>query len=185
MKIILRLLVFITSLSFGIQAKSQCTVTNVIIQNIDVVSGTNTCTVTFDASFNIQNNSGNKFIFIHAWLLSDYPNYFQCVGNQSTQNGAIRAPEASDLAEAFLNIGINNNEATPLILTTYPQNTQCATWALADWLDQRSAIIIEGVPQVTGTVKLIPVKTKLAEPSGRTVLVMEATVVSCTLGSGG
>jgi hypothetical protein len=120
MKIILRSLVFIAFLGFAIQAKSQCTVTNVIIQNIDIVSSDGTCSVTFDASFNIQNNSGNKYIFIHAWLLSDYPNYFQCVNNQTTQNGAIQAPDATDLAEAFLNIGINNNGETPVILTTYP-----------------------------------------------------------------
>jgi hypothetical protein len=104
------------------QLQAQCTVSNVIIQNVSV-SGTQTpgtCTVTFDASFTIENNNGNKFIFIHVWTMDDYPNYFRCVNGQTTVNGAVRAPDASVLADAFLNIGINNNEATPSIIMDYP-----------------------------------------------------------------
>ncbi len=122
MKTVLRSLLFITFLGVGMQKISaQCTVSNIVIQNIrGVVPGPGTCTVTFDVSFNIENNSGNKYIFIHAWLQADYPNYFHCVNGHTTRNGAIHAPDASDLGNSFLNIGINNNSATPTILTTYP-----------------------------------------------------------------
>ncbi len=121
MKIVLPSLVFTAILSLGIQkASAQCTVSNTIIQNISVVAGTGTCTVTFDASFNIQNNDGNKFIFIHTWLLSEYPNYFQCVDGQTTSNGAIQAPGATDLVNSFMNIGIDNDADSPTIITTYP-----------------------------------------------------------------
>jgi hypothetical protein len=110
---------FITVLQ---QAHSQCVVSNIVIQNV-TVAGTQvpgSCTVTFDASFTIENNNGNKYIFIHAWILSEYPNYFNCVNGAPSQPGAIRAPEYDDLEDAFINVGINNSEVTPLIIMDYP-----------------------------------------------------------------
>jgi hypothetical protein len=123
MKTSLRLLLFIGLLVLSFEKlNAQCTVSNIIIQNVSVaaVQTPGTCTVTFDASFNIEDNNGNKYIFIHAWLQSQYPDYFHCVNGQTTLNGAIQAPQATDLSNAFLNIGIDNNTATPVILTTYP-----------------------------------------------------------------
>ena len=121
MKIVLRYLVLIVFLAHGIQkAGAQCTVSSAVIQNITTVSGPSSCAVTFDATFNIENNNGNKFIFIHAWIETQYPNYFECVDGETTRNGAIHAPEASDLVNSFLNIGIDNNSDVPTILTTYP-----------------------------------------------------------------
>jgi len=122
MKLFLRLCLF-TGFMFASLVKlgAQCTVSNIVIQNVTVTGSTgSTCTVRFDVSFNILNNNGNKYIFIHAWLLADYPNYFKCVDGQTTLNGAIHAPESGDLGNEFLNIGINNNEPTPSIITTYP-----------------------------------------------------------------
>ena len=60
------------------QVYSQCDVSNVVIQNVTVASSQEpgSCTVTFDASFTIENNNGNKFISTHVWLQEDYPNYF-------------------------------------------------------------------------------------------------------------
>src|SRR5690349_23301079 len=112
MKTILRSLLFIALLGFSTEkSNSQCTVSNIIIQNIRMASSQSpgTCTVTFDASFNIENNNGNKYIFIHTWIQSQYPNYFQCVNGHTTLNGAIHAPQGSDLVNSFMNIGINNN----------------------------------------------------------------------------
>jgi len=120
MKKFLLLTVFAGIFSWAREVRAQCTVSNIIIQNVTVVSQTgSSCTVRFDVSFNIENNNGNKFIFIHAWLQSNYPNYFQCVNGQSTINGAIRAPRAGDLNNPFLTIGINNSGATPVLLTSY------------------------------------------------------------------
>ncbi|HMK26113.1 MAG TPA: T9SS type A sorting domain-containing protein [Chitinophagaceae bacterium] len=122
MKKVLRSLMLLAFFSFSIrQINAQCTVSNVIIQNIrNVAPGPGTCTVTFDVSFNIENNNGNKYIFIHAWLQSQYPNYFQCVDGHTTLNGAIHAPDAADLGASFLNLGINNNTPTPTIMSIYP-----------------------------------------------------------------
>jgi len=45
--------------------------------------GPNQCQYTFNASFDIITNSGFKHLFIHSWLLADYPNpsIFNCGGN--------------------------------------------------------------------------------------------------------
>ena len=122
MKTTLRFLLFtvLSALSFN-KINAQCTVSNIIIQNVSVagVQAAGTCTVTFDASFTIQNNNGNKFIFIHAWTQADYPDYFHCANGTSTLNGTPKAPDATALADAFLNIGIDNSDTMPAIMTTY------------------------------------------------------------------
>lgn len=123
MKTVLRSLLFIAFFGFSAEKISaQCTVSNFIFQNEvqAAVQNPGTCTITFDMTFNIEASNGNKYIFIHQWIQSQYPDYFQCVNGQSSLNGAIRAPNAGDLANAFLNIGIDNSGATPVLLTVYP-----------------------------------------------------------------
>jgi hypothetical protein len=122
MKKVLRLLLFTALISFSAgEVIAQCTVSNIIIQNTrNVVPGPGTCQVTFDVSFDIENNNGNKYIFIHAWTQSQYPNYFNCVNGSPSANGAIRSPRSADLVNSFANIGINNNLAVPEIITIYP-----------------------------------------------------------------
>ncbi len=125
MKTVLRSLFFLSLLTFGVKkSNAQCTVSDIIVQNIVPVGGTaTTCTVTFDATFNIASNDGSKFIFLHAWIESAYPNYFHCVNGQSTINGSIAAPGDADLANSFINIGLNNTTATPTVITTYPNGS--------------------------------------------------------------
>src|SRR5258705_13873459 len=50
--------------------------------------GTNQCRYTFNASFDIITNSGFKYLFVHSWLLADYPNppIFICAGNTPAVN---------------------------------------------------------------------------------------------------
>ena len=119
LRITLPIVFFVTGLQ---QSNAQCVVSNIVIQNVTVagVQTQGSCTVTFDATFTIENNNGNKYIFIHAWIFDDYPNYFNCVNGAPSQPGAIRAPKSNDLVDAFINVGINNNEATPLIIMNYP-----------------------------------------------------------------
>ena len=121
MKAFLRPFLFIAVLAFGhLKSNAQCTVSDIIIQNIKVISSTSTtCGVKFDVSFNIESNNGNKFIYIHAWLQNDYPNYFKCNNGQSTINGSIKAPDAADLGNTIFNLGLNNENNVPAILTTY------------------------------------------------------------------
>ena len=122
MKSILRSLTCIALLILPTRKiQAQCTVSNIIIQNVSVAptQTPGTCTVTFDASFTIEDNNGNKYIFIHAWVASDYPNYFECVNGQSTLNGSIAAPESADLGNEFLTIAINNDIDPPGLLSSY------------------------------------------------------------------
>ena len=142
MKTGLRALFFMASLLLAISNFSfaQCEVSNIYIQNIRVVNSTSTsCTVKFDVSFDIQNNNGNKYIFFHAWLLNDYPNYFQCVNGHSTLNGAIHAPKSADLQNEFLTVGINNNVDPPTIITTYPPDNSVPM------------ALVDGISRVTNT----------------------------------
>lgn len=121
MKAFLRPFLFIAVLAFGSsKSNAQCVVSDIIIQKIQVISSTaNSCGVKFDVSFNIENNNGNKFIYVHAWLQNDYPNYFKCSNGQTTLNGSIKAPDAVDLGNTIFNLGLNNEAAVPTILTNY------------------------------------------------------------------
>src|SRR5215471_802175 len=87
---------------------AQCSVSDLLIQNI-VPVGTQTagsCHATFDLSFTMQTNNGNKFIFLHGWAQSAYPDFFHCVNGLPSSNGTIQAPTHTDLAATFLNLGI-------------------------------------------------------------------------------
>jgi hypothetical protein len=122
MKAFLRTLILLSlPVLIASRSEAQCEVSDIIIQNVTVAASPapGTCTVTFDANFTIENNNGNKYIFIHAWTLADYPNYFQCVNGQTTLQGSIAAPEAADLGNEFLTIGINNDVNPPVLLTSY------------------------------------------------------------------
>ena len=123
MKTPLRYLTFLFVISLTVhKTVAQCSVSNILIQNI-VPAGTQTngsCTATFDLSFNMETNNGNKFIFLHGWAESAYPDFFHCVNGLPSSNGTIQAPTSTDLAGSFLNIGIDNTGLTPALLTTYP-----------------------------------------------------------------
>lgn len=150
------ILVVITSIT-TINATAQCTVSNIVIQNITTVNSTpNSCTVKFDVTFNIEDNNGNKFIFIHAWLQNDYPNYFQCVNGQTSINGSIKAPGASDLTKSVLNIGLDNLGATPIVLTSYPPAPSVILSAMDS---ARKVVLPDGSANITlyGVVTTAPI----------------------------
>ncbi|MEO6611638.1 MAG: T9SS type A sorting domain-containing protein [Chitinophagaceae bacterium] len=122
MKTILYTLGFLLFLSASAnQISAQCVVSNFIIQNERpaAVQLPGSCTIIFDMTFNIESNNGNKFIFIHEWISSQYPDYFQCVNGHASGNGAIHSPRGADLVNAFMNVGIDNSGTVPVILTTY------------------------------------------------------------------
>jgi hypothetical protein len=142
---------------YGEKSDAQCTVSNIVIQNVIVISSTpTTCTVKFDVTFNIENNNGNKYIFVHAWLQNEYPNYFQCVNGQPGNNGSIRAPLAADLGNVFFSIGLNNNGPVPVVLTAYPPD---ASVNMATMDSSGKIVLPDGSANITlhGVVATAPV----------------------------
>src|SRR5215208_4544706 len=101
MRLPIRYLLVIALLSYASQTvKAQCSASDILLQNVVSTGGTaTTCSVTFDLSFTMETNNGNKFIFLHAWKQANYPNFFNCTdGHPATPpNGSIDAPEGSDL----------------------------------------------------------------------------------------
>lgn len=101
--------------------RSQCVVKNVIVQvNYSTSNPTNdTCTLNFDFIFTIENNGGNKWIYIHSWMANEYPNYFNCPNVPSN----AKAPVAADLTLSKINLGIHNEvhvgHPFPTLLTSY------------------------------------------------------------------
>jgi hypothetical protein len=115
------LCLFIVMVGSIYHATAQCTASDILIQNI-VPSGTQTagtCTAKFDLSFTMESNNGNKFIFLHAWASSAYPDYFECENGEAGSNGAVQSPAAADLTGSFINVGIDNSDAVPALLSTY------------------------------------------------------------------
>src|SRR4051812_12379272 len=122
MKTTLRCLIVLIALCYaGSKIYSQCTVTKATIQNLSKIPyGSSSCIITFDYSFQIQNSTNNHIIYIHSWLQSQYPNYFNCLLTGNGGPGVTQAPTQTNLENAFINIGIKNNGGNaPLILTTY------------------------------------------------------------------
>src|SRR5215212_5044266 len=122
MKTALRYLAVSAILVFAVQqVKAQCAASDILIQNFTPVGvqAAGTCTATFDLSFTMESNNGNKFIYMHAWSQANYPDFFGCVNGHPSSNGAIHPPQAPDLLNAFLNVGIDNSDTTPVLLTTY------------------------------------------------------------------
>ena len=155
-----RLLYFVLAFTVSIFSKSifaQCTVSDIYIQNTKLVGGTGTsCTVKFDITFSIEDNNGNKYIFIHGWLQDAYPNYFKCENGQTTLNGTVAAPKSGDLTGSFINIGLDNNAETPVVISSYPPD---ATVPMAVMDSASKVVLPDGSANITlyGVVTTLPV----------------------------
>jgi len=122
MKKILLLLLLMAMVPLYNKMMAQCTVSNVIVKvNSSSPSATvpGGCDVNFDFMFTLEHNNGNKYIYMHAWLTNEYPNYF----NYPPAPNNAKPPVATDLLLAKINIGINNDITTvhplPTLLSTY------------------------------------------------------------------
>jgi len=93
----------------------------VIIKSLGGTPGN--CIVTFDLIFDLENNSGNKYVFIHAYTGAEYP--YAGVGYFATKKPGSCAPGANqstvapptrtnggDLNDALINVGFNNDTGT-------------------------------------------------------------------------
>jgi Secretion system C-terminal sorting domain len=124
MKKMFLLMVLMLFWSLHQSPKAQCVVKNVIIKvNASSPSSAvpGSCTIDFDFIFTIENNGGNKYIYMHAWLANEYPNYFGC----PTPPNNSKPPIAADLTLSRINLGIHNDvhsghPAPTLISTYYP-----------------------------------------------------------------
>jgi hypothetical protein len=121
MKKILLLLMLMTGWSFHQSLKAQCVVKNVLVKvnSSSPSSIPGSCDVDFDFIFTIENNGGNKYIYMHAWLTNEYPNYFNCPPPPSN----AKPPVAADLILSRINLGIKNDihigHPAPSLLTIY------------------------------------------------------------------
>lgn len=120
------------------QGTSACGVTDLIIQNVNLVPGT-TCTYTFDASFTVTSNN-TRFVYFQSYLETQpgtpspmpYPDNFDCDDGTTSTPGAIDAPLSADIGTPFLNITIDNSGATPVLATTYlPDPTELIVGVVA------------------------------------------------------
>src|SRR5215471_7658752 len=113
------LFVLITSFAYIGKLSAQCTVYGVGFQitNSQPVDA-NHCSVTFNLSFKINNNNGNKIVVLQVWMDGDYPNYWNCNGTNQ-QQGNRSAPKAADLKKSgtgplpFINLAFNNDVMPP------------------------------------------------------------------------
>jgi hypothetical protein len=191
MKSALRLLLAVAALSFSAKnAQSQCETKDILISNF-VPFGTQTpgsCTATFDISFSMKFNPGEKYINFHAWTQAQYPNYFQCTGinGSTTLGGSINAPVASDLANAFINVSIYNSPTPPVVLTSYPpdpsvplNSVQSITrTALSDGFDQ---FVLHGVTATFPTTCGTPFVMLLDFWGSQSAHSQQAHCVNCNL----
>ncbi|MFN5335396.1 MAG: T9SS type A sorting domain-containing protein [Bacteroidota bacterium] len=109
-------LLLISSLS---KSYAQCTVKNILVKVNSTSASGGSCVLNFDFIFTIENNGGNKYIYIHSWLQNQYPNHFGC----PNMSGNLKAPLAADLTLSKINLGIHNDihpaHPAPTLLTTY------------------------------------------------------------------
>ena len=103
--------VFISKRSY-----SQC---NVAISNIvvEVVSpptqvSPDKCEVTVNVEFDLAYNNGSKYVYFHAYLGQDYPDFFDCSANNMP---AVNPPTSvqlgtavDDIGKSFLDVGLDN-----------------------------------------------------------------------------
>src|SRR5258705_4342800 len=100
--------------------------------------GPNQCQYTFNASFDIITNSGFKYLFVHSWLLADYPNppIFNCAGNTPAVNPGTSLQLGTGVGEpgkSFFDFGFKGLngvvftpdipiDVTAFIATTFPHD---------------------------------------------------------------
>jgi hypothetical protein len=162
MKKILLSLILIASFGFYARLNAQCTVSNVGFQITNTTSvDASHCSVTFNLTFKIANNNGNKLVVIQAWLDADYPNFWNC--NSSNQEvGSHNAPKAADLRKngtgplPFINLAFQNDVTPPAALSSYrPDNS---VPVITGYTGTRSAVDADGFATITltGVTAVVP-----------------------------
>ena len=98
----------------ALKVSAQCTVQNIQLEIVNIDSSDkNNFKYTVNAFFDMQNNAGNKYVFIHVWKVNDYPVGFFPASVNGTLNPPINGSLAQgNLDAAVLNLGFNNDLGT-------------------------------------------------------------------------
>src|SRR5258706_1533408 len=107
------LLLFAIIAIFGMANKSaaqNCTVSNISVHLNSTTTVGGNCIININLSFDLAANPGNKYIWLHLWPTSVYPNL-----------SYGHTPTAAELAATVANIGIDNHvNGSPTLQTSYP-----------------------------------------------------------------
>lgn len=121
MKKILFTLTLLVSLGMISKLQAQCSLSNIVVTvNSANSDGHGNCLVNLDISFDMQDNSGNKYIWINLYRSTDYS-----LVNFNYGAGGAKGPLLSEIDGAdhthppVAVIGINNNVSPVAYLTNY------------------------------------------------------------------
>src|SRR5678816_869750 len=126
MKKVLPLLAIVLS-TYIANAQCDLALSNVSVEMVGapVSLGPNKASATFNVQFDLRYNDGSKFVFIHSYLTSDYPNpsFFNC-GNGTP---AVNPPDHNQLGTAidaigksFMDVGLDNSTGHGALNTVVP-----------------------------------------------------------------
>jgi hypothetical protein len=123
-KILLSFMLIGALVSFN-KLQAQCALSNVNVSlNSAVTNGNGTCTINFDLSFDIENNGGNKYIWINLWKSTDYalitPSPYHKNGNLADAPKLDQLDGAGNTNDPIAVIGLNNDALPFSYLTSYP-----------------------------------------------------------------
>jgi hypothetical protein len=162
MKKILLLTGLVVSFGFFSRSNAQCSVKDVGVNILTTQQVGSGCQATFNLTFKLNNNGGNKIVVIQTWKAADYPNYWNCSNGGSAIN---KAPKKADLeaggALPFLNIAFDVSVNPATVLTSYgPDGTvtlQSGYTVIAD----PSAVDGQGyfLVNITGLTVTVPNQT--------------------------
>ena len=108
---------FIVLLTVSKITQAQCDVKDAVITLVGVPQQqplpANGCSVSFDLTFKLNNNNGNKTVVIQAWKEADYPNYWNC--NAQGTSAENKAPKAADLRKKTAPYTVQNPGPLPFL----------------------------------------------------------------------
>ena len=107
---------------FGLYTKlnAQCSLSNIVVTLNSANNVGGNCQLDMDISFDMQDNAGNKYIYINLWKSSDYSfvNFnYGASGAKGPKLNEIDGPDHTHPPVAV--IGINNNTTPVAYLTSY------------------------------------------------------------------
>jgi hypothetical protein len=127
MKKVLPLLAIVLIASIATNAQCSLSLSNVSVQLVGIPQaiGPNKTKATFNIQFDLSYNPGGKYVYLHSYLLADYPNptFFKC----GSGTPAVSPPThtqlgtaVDDIGKSFIDIGLDNNTGHGALNTPVP-----------------------------------------------------------------